>query len=94
MLKLLIRLCFLAAFAAGAAWVEFKLVLLLGPEGSLLAAAAVLFGLFGMLARAPEGEEKTDGFYVRAGHRQSRCDRPIRSPRPLKLEMTRLFSSS
>jgi len=64
--KLMIALICLVVFCVSAAWAEYKLLLYFGIVFSLFANTSVSVALLGVLLRAPEGYEDTDGFHVRA----------------------------
>jgi len=54
----------LGSLYAGALWIEFQTVLLLGTGGFLFADGSALGALATALWRAPEGYERRDGFHV------------------------------
>ena len=96
-MNFLIGLISLVAFWVIAACLEDKLILQVGKILEFLAGTFALTALLGALWRAPEGYEDADGFHIGSRHRQTehvrRAEPGQRRP-TLKMDMTRLFSSS
>jgi len=96
-MKFLIGLISLAGFCVIAARVESKLLLHFGNVLGLFAGTFVLIALLTALWRAPEGYEDHGGFHIGARYGQTEHPRDVRlaqAMRALKMDMTRLFSSS
>ena len=96
-MKFLIGLIALAGFCVIAARVESKLLLHFGNVLGLLAGTFALIALLTALWRAPEGYEDDGGFHIGSRHGQTEHPRDVRlaqAMRALKMDMTRLFSSS
>jgi hypothetical protein len=65
-MKRIIGLVWLALSCAGAAWVEYEMVLRFGSALILFLVGSALAVLSGALICAPEGYERADGFHFRA----------------------------
>ena len=76
----------LALFCSGLAWFEYEMVLRLGSMPILFAVASVLSAFLVALLRAPEGDERPDGFHVRTRNRRFSNIRRIRLFQPARAQ--------
>jgi hypothetical protein len=74
----------LGSFYAGALWIEYQTVLLLGTGCFLFAVGSALTLLAAALYRAPEGHERRDGFHVQPRDRQPSSVRHIKFSQPAR----------
>ena len=68
----------LGSFCAGAVWLEFETMLYFGSALTLSTVVFALAALSTALYRAPEGDERADGFHVRPRDRRSGLVRHLR----------------
>jgi hypothetical protein len=83
-MKKLAELIGVGASCVGTLWVEYEIASRLGSGFIFFAAASGLIVLGLALHRAPEGDERIDGFHVRRSTRRSSVARQIRFSQPAR----------